>query len=157
MRKIILVIVTFLLTIFPNSVLLQGTYQGVAYPGDKVICNNIATAIESNDVEMIYEMFSDKNKDNNSKLAKQIEGLIANIDGKIITMEKSVGLGSSSEYHNYDERKESRDFVLQIKTDKQSYLLYIFWVNVDTECPEKVGLSGLNLFDSDRNLLYSAY
>lgn len=157
MKKIFLYVISFLLMIFPNSVSLQGSYQGLMYPGDKVVCDTIAKAIKSDDIEGIYNMFCDEGKNNNPKLSKHIDELVNSVEGKILTMEKSAGLGSSSEYHNYDKQRESRDFVLQIVTDKQSYLLYIFWVNVDTECPEKVGLSGLNLFDSDRNLLYSAY
>ena len=53
---------------FPNSVSLQGSYQGLMYPGDKVVCDTIAKAIKSDDIEGIYNMFCDEGKNNNQVL-----------------------------------------------------------------------------------------
>lgn len=157
MSKIIALIVSVLLIFFPESAFLECKAQELAYPGNDAVCNEIAKFIKSNDADAIKEMFCESDKQVNENLTEQIQNVIDSIDGEILNTEKEVGRGYQSDYANYGIYQSKRDFVLSIKTINNSYSLFIFWVTVDTESPEKVGLSSLTLWDSERNLVAEAY
>lgn len=157
MTKLIALIVSLLLTFFPDSAFLECKSQELAYPGDDAVCEKIAKFIKSNDVDAIEAMFCEVDKQVNENLTEQIKQVIDSIDGEILKTEKEVGRGYQSDYANQGVYQSKRDFVLNIKTINNSYSLFIFWVTVDTESPEKVGLSSLTLWDSERNLVAEAF
>ena len=158
MTKILSLIISFLLTIFPWSSYLQCQSQELAFPGEKAACKMIAEYIKENDVDSIYNLYSEADKMYNENLKEQIQDVIDSIDGKIIKIDKMAGVGHQSDYANMGVYQSKRDFALEIKTTTETYELLIFWITVDTESPETVGLGALNLFDSQSNLLaYASY
>lgn len=157
MTKILSLIISFLLTIFPSSSYLQCQSQQLAFPGEKEACEMIADYIKDNDVEAIYNLFCEAEKQSNKNLKDDIQNVIDAIDGKIIKAKRSAGVGHQSDYANMGVYQSQRDFALEIKTTTEKYELLIFWVTVDTESPEEVGIGSLALFDSERNLIAEAY
>lgn len=156
MTKLIALIVSVLLTFFPDSAFLECKAQELAFPGTDKACEMIAKYIKKNDVESIYNLFCEEDKLSNENLNEQIQKIIDSIDGKILKAERGAG-GSQSDYANKGVYQSKRDFVLKVNTENETYRIYIFWVTVDTESPEKVGLSSLTMYDSDRNLVAEAY
>ncbi len=154
--KLIALIVSVLLTFFPDSSFLECKSQELAFPGNETVCKQIAKHIKNNDVESIYNLFCEKDKLSNENLNEQIQKIIDSIDGKILKAERGAG-GSQSDYANKGVYQSKRDFVLEVNTTNETYRIYIFWVTVDTESPEKVGLSSLTMYDSERNLVAEAY
>lgn len=158
MTKILSLIISFLLTVFPWSSYLQSQSQQLAFPGEKAACKMIAEYIKDNDVESIYNLYSEADKMYNENLREQIQNIIDSIDGKIIKTERGAGVGHQSDYANMGVYQSQRDFALEIKTTTEKYELLIFWITVDTEKPETVGLGALNLFDSNNELVaYASY
>lgn len=157
MTKILSLIISFLLTIFPSSSYLQCQSQQLAFPGEEAACNMIADYIKDNDVEAIYNLFCEAEKQSNKNLKDDIQNVIDAIDGKIIKAKRSAGVGHQSDYANMGVYQSQRDFALEIKTTTEKYELLIFWVTVDTESPEEVGIGSLALFDSEINLIAEAY
>lgn len=157
MTKILSLIISFLLTVFPWSSYLQSQSQQLAFPGENAACKMIAEYIKDNDVESIYNLYSEADKMYNENLREQIQNIIDSIDGKIIKAKRSAGVGHQSDYANMGVYQSQRDFALEIKTTTEKYELLIFWVTVDTESPEEVGIGSLALFDSERNLIAEAY
>lgn len=150
MTKILALIVSMLLTFFPDSAFLESQAQQLAYPGDETVCREVAKAIISNDIEAIANMYCEADKNNSERnLTEQIQNLICAIEGTIIKAEKSHGLGSQSDRSDYGVYKSHRDFVLDIFTTETTYRLYIFWVTVDTEFPENVGMGSMLLIDTN--------
>lgn len=149
MTEIIALVVSLLLIFFPDSAFLKGQVQQLAYPGDEVICSEVAKAIISNDIETIANMYCEADKNNSERnLTEQIQNLLNAIEGTIIKAEKSRGLGSQSDRSDYGVYESHRDFVLDIFTTETTYRLYIFWVTVDTEFPENVGMGSMLLIDT---------
>ena len=156
MNKILALLVSLLLTIFPNNSYLEYLSQTLSFPGNNAVCEQIAEFIKENDADSIYSMFCEADKQNNENLKADIQNIINTIDGTIIKAERGAG-GSQSDYSNLGVNRSKRDFYLDIDTVNASYRLLIFWVTVDTESPEKVGLSSLTLRDSERNLVAEAF
>lgn len=156
MTKLIALIVSVLLTFFPDSAFLECKAQELAFPGTDKACEMIAKYIKKNDVDSIYDLFCEADKLSNENLNEQIQKIIDSIDGKILKAERGAG-GSQSDYANKGVYQSKRDFVLEVNTTNETYRIYIFWVTVDTESPEKVGLSSLTMYDSERNLVAEAY
>ena len=156
MNKILALIISLLLTFFPDSAFLESKAQELAFPGTNEACEMIAKYIKKNDVDSIYDLFCESDKFSNENLKEHIQELINSIDGIIIRSERGGG-GSQSDYANQGVYKSKRDFVLEIDTTNETYRILIFWVTVDTESPDNVGLSSLAIFDSERNLIAEAY
>ena len=156
MTKLIALLVSLLLTFFPDSAFLECKAQELAFPGNNAACEMIAKYIKNNDVESIYNLFCEEDKQTNENLKEQIQNVIDSIDGLILKVERGAG-GYQSDYANKGVYQSKRDFVLEVKTINETYQIYIFWVTVDTESPEKAGLSSLSMFDSERNLVAEAY
>lgn len=156
MTKLIALIVSLLLTFFPDSTFLECKSQELAFPGNNAACEMIAKHIKNNDVESIYNLFCEADKLSNENLKEQIQNIIDSIDGTILKAERGAG-GHQSDYANKGVYQSQRDFVLEINTLNETYRIYIFWVTVDTELPEDVGLSSLTVYDSERNLVAEAH
>ena len=156
MTKIIAFIISLLLTFFPDNAFLECKAQELAFPGNNAACEMIAKYIKKNDVESIYNLFCEADKLEKENLKEQIQELINSIDGMIIKTERGGG-GNQSDYANNGVYQSQRSFVLEISTINEKYRIYIFWITVDTESPEKVGIGSLTMYDSERNLIAEAY
>ena len=152
MTKILSLIISFLLTIFPSSSYLLCQSQQLAFPGENAACKMIAEYIKDNDVESIYNLFCEEDKQANEKLKEEIQSVIDSIDGTIVFTYKG-GNGFQSDYSNEGVYQSKRDFSLKVETENETYEILILWVTVDTESPQKVGLSNLAVFDSESNLI----
>ena len=156
MTKLFALIILFLLTIFPNSSYLECQSQQLAFPGEEAACEMITEYIKDNDVEAIYNLYCEEDKQVNENLKEQIQGVINSFDGKILKT-KNVPVGHQSDYANNGVYQSKRTFVMDVFTANETYEVYIFWVTVDTESPEKVGLSAITVYDSESNLVAEAY
>lgn len=157
MTKLIALLVSLLLTFFPDSAFLECKAQELAFPGTDKVCEMIAKYIKKNDVDSIYDLFCEADKLDHENLKEQIQDIIEIVDGKTVKIERKLGVGHQSDYANMGVYQSKRDFALQIDTIDGSYELLIFWITVDTELPENVGLGSLALFDSEINLVAEAY
>lgn len=157
MSKILALIVSLLLTFFPDSAFLECKVQEYAFPGNEAVCELITKYIKNNDADSIYDLFCEADKQSNEKLKENIQDIIDTVDGEIIKIGRKLGVGHQSDYANNGVYQSQRDFALQIDTIDNSYELLIFWVTVDTESPEEVGLSSLALFDSEMNIIAEAH
>lgn len=156
MTKLFALIISFLLTFFPNSSFLECKSQELAFPGEEAACEMIAEYIKNNDVDSIYNLYCEEDKQVNKNLKEQIQGVINSFDGEILKT-NSVPVGHQSDYANKGVYQSKRTFVMDVYTANETYEVYIFWVTVDTESPEKVGLSAITVYDSESNLVSEAY
>ena len=154
--KIILSILAFLLTIFPNSRTLLTQQQSWSFPGKSVVSQNIVDAINAGDTDALMDMMSLDTKQNMEDLRGHVEELMNAIDGEIIEGKLGGGGYSSSESGTGQAiRKESWEW--EIKTATSSYELDIYWIIVHSHAPQEVGLCSLSLYDSENNLLVTTY
>ena len=68
MSKVIISFLSVLLIFFPFSGTLQSAYQSLTFPGSDVVTADIIEAVESNNIAIIEDMFSEIKKDNIQKL-----------------------------------------------------------------------------------------
>ncbi len=155
-NSIILTIVTALLTIFPWSGNLQGTYQQLTFPGRDVIVDSVIEAVKHKDVKAIEEMLSESSKKRSDDLSVEIKNLIDTVEGEIVNA-SLYGNGDGSDYSNYGVKKSNRTWKIKFETTEKTYVLYVNWIIVDSQNPENVGLSSMSLSDLNDNLLAEAY
>jgi len=145
-KKILISILAFLLTIFPNSGTLLAPYQSLTYPGKAVVTSTIVDAISAGDIDTIYDMMNQRSKKNPDELKSMIGQLIAAIDGEILTYDMGLGGSSHSESGTGTAiNREEWDRILETATG--TYLLAIAYTIVHSRKPEEVGVSSLYLFD----------
>ena len=73
MTKIIVTILAFLLTFFPNSSFLLSNYQNFSFLGKDTINNMIVEAINNNDADTIESLLSQHTKENGENLNQKIK------------------------------------------------------------------------------------
>jgi hypothetical protein len=156
LNKIRLIVLTFLLTIFPSCGILLGPYQSLTYPGQTVITDNVITAINAGDIDALEAMMSENNKKNIEDLPGKIGEFIDAIDGEIIEYSYAGG-GYEKDISDYGERYSLRSWDVDVITDTESYRIIITWIAVNSNAPEKVGMSGISILDSEDNFLFSVY
>ncbi len=158
MKKVFLYIISFLMMIFPNSVSLQGSYQGMMYPGRATVTRNIVEAVKERDAEAIENMLSEytKSKSDGDDVSLKVQEVLAFIEGEIVKGDWDIGTYDSFK-KDYDEYLSSEGWIIKLETTKAVYYLNISWIRVDTNMPEKVGMEGMTLYDSERNLLAGIY
>lgn len=151
MRRLFVYVISILLMIFPESVSLQGTYQQLNFPGKMVVTDNIIDAIKDEDVERLYDMLSDSQKE--KCLSTEIEKMLDEFDDKIVDAEfYSNGLNSLKKDSTVVE--EYMDWSIGFWTSKNFYELRVGWFIADTKNPQRVGLDFLILYDAKDNLLF---
>lgn len=156
MTKIVVIILSILLTFFPNSVSLLGAYQDATYPGEKVVTERVIEAVENGDVEAIEEMMSQYVKSNNATLSEDIKRLMSTMEGNIKEAYWYAGAHDSI-IKNYDLYESYGTWVIKFETDKSDYKLHVTWIRANTDKPEMVGLSSLSLSDMEYNILAEVY
>ena len=153
-KKILISVLAFLLTIFPHSNNLLGQYQTLQFIGVKNINNIIVNAINEKDVDAIYDLFCPYYKDNVDELHEKISEFIDSIDGEIVEF-YSTGTSEVS-YSNKGYSYHRKTWRICIKTDtynepvadiEYNYSINIGWYISDTKEPERVGMNFINLFD----------
>lgn len=155
-NSIVLTIVTFLLTIFPWSASLEAKYQQLTYPGEMVVTENIIEAVKNKDAKAIENMLSYSTKKSSDGLLEQIEKLFNTIEGDIVDAGWYCG-GHDSVKKDYASVESSTSWGIMFETTEDNYLLHVCWVRIDTIKPENVGMTGITLFDMDRNILTEVY
>ena len=150
--RVLFIIVSFLLTFFPNSTSLLGFYQDLSYPGEQIITDQIIDAVKSKDIDALEEMMSPYAQENIEDLSGKLTELVNTMDGKIIKAGFDCG-ASDTVRKDYDSYVSYLTWSIEFKTDVTTYILYVTWVRADTVNSEIVGMKALSLFDSEHNLL----
>lgn len=157
MTKLIVSVLAFLLTFFPNSTFLLSNHQNFSFLGKDTINDMIVEAINNNDADTIERLLSQHTKENGENLNQKIKDLIAAIDGNIIEY-REHGSGGDGSYSNGAVAIKDESWKIQIKTDSnKEYLVCVSWVIVNTSSPEKVGMKTLRLIDTDFNQITTIY
>lgn len=153
MTKIIVTILAFLLTFFPNSSFLLSNYQNFSFLGKDTINNMIVEAINNNDADTTESLLSQHTKENGENLNLKIKELIAAIDGDIIEY-YDAGSGGDGEFSDGNAYVKDTLWSVYLKTDTgKEYQLYISWMIVNTANPNKVGMKTMGLCDMNHNSL----
>ena len=79
-KRILAVVFTFLLTIFPNSSYVLGCYQTYTYPGKHVITEQVMDAIINEDIDALIGMLSEERRNNIEDLPGKFREFIDAID-----------------------------------------------------------------------------
>lgn len=144
MKRFLISILLFLLTIFPNCSGLKATYDAWSFPGRAAVSDNIMTAIKENDVEALADMLNDHYKENFKDINGRFIRIIEAIEGEIVGGHLCVGSSSSS---GPSGSSESWDIIFE--TTEKSYEFYVVWVISDKENPEWVGMYNIVLYEID--------
>ena len=157
MTKIIVSLLAFLLTFFPNSAFLVSNHQNLSFLGKDTINDIIVEAINNDDADTIESLFSQHTKENGDNLNQKIKDLIVAIDGDIIEYYDS-GKGGDGDVSNSTGHLKDTLWALYLKTDTgNEYLLYVSWVIVNTADSSKVGMKTIGLFDLYQNPVAIVY
>ena len=146
-KQILISILAFLLTIFPNSSTLLGNYQELTFPGMHEISQQIVDAINNNDVEAFKEVLSPNMKKNVPDLDAKIQFLMNSIDDNIINYRVSDSGGGSTS--NYGYFVESKIWTVDFKNNDLLYSIVLRYRVADTESPDNVGLIVVRLMCAD--------
>lgn len=146
MTKILATIIAFLLILFPDSGTLLIYQWQLAFPGEKVVAEDIIDAIKNKDVDTLINMYSESAKSTGEVTKENLENFINAINGDII--ESKYNGYDSSDKIAYGSGISTRQIKIKINTSEDTYNIFVSWVIVDTENPENVGLIQLSLFDS---------
>ena len=153
-KKILISVLAFLLTIFPHSNNLLGQYQTLQFIGVKNINNIIVNAINEKDVDAIYDLFCPYYKDNVDELHEKISEFIDNIDGKIVDFYSSGSSEGSYSNKGYSYHRKAWEIYIRTDTydesvegEKYNYSIPLSWYISNTKDPDLVGMTYLSLFD----------
>ena len=153
-KRILAIVFTFLLTIFPNSSYVLGCYQTYTYPGKQVITELIMDAIINEDIDALIGMMSEERRKNIEDLSGKFRKYIDTIEGDIIEYELTGGQ-SGSDLSNNGVRISKVDWTVTVITEDDEYYIDIFWTSVNNVNPEEVGLQVITLYkDNDDGGLY---
>ena len=147
MTKIFATIIAFLLMLFPESGTLLAYQQQLAFPGAKVVAEEIVDSIKDGDIETLINMYSESAKNTGEVTIESIESFINFFDSEVVSG-KFIG-ADGSDYVNHGTSQSHRQIKIELKTSRERYIMYATWVITDTENPEKVGLVQMTLFDSE--------
>ncbi len=157
-KKILISVLAFLLTIFPNNSTLLGNYQELQFIGVKSVNEIIVKAVKEKNADLIYELYCPYYKENVEDLHRKLNELFDCIDGEILEV-SGGGRGSESSKNNGKYYYHNRMWNINFKTDTYdeatavgthgdiNYTLYVSWTISDTRNPEYVGLRSLMLCD----------
>ena len=149
-KRILAIVFTFLLTIFPNSSYVLGCYQTYTYPGKHVITEQVMVAIINEDIDALIGMMSEESRNNIEDLPGKFREFIDAIDGEIIEYERKP-VGSASDLSNNGVRISREGWAVEISTEDRLYRMYISWTSVNNVRPEEVGMQGIRLFEVNEN------
>ena len=149
--KIMIGILAFLLTIFPNCASLQGQYQARTFDREAIQAS-IVVAIETRNVDALKAMMCKNIKDNVPDLSGKIGTLIDMINGEVIEFDwRSTG---GYDKANNGKRISQTGWSLDIKTAAGEYRLGITWEISNNFAPEETGIRNMGLlFNEPGNLL----
>ncbi len=142
--KVIVTILTALLTIFPHSPTLLAYHQNLTFIGRDAIADIVITAIKENDADAIVNLMSEETKERLVNPEKEVADFISMFKGDIVEAKyrNSSGGGMS----NYGYAFTDIGWSYNIKTTQEAYILHISWIAVNTAEPDTVGLKGMTLF-----------
>ena len=157
-KKILISVLAFLLTIFPNNSTLLENYQELQFIGVKSVNEIIVKAVKEKNADLIYELYCPYYKENVEDLHRKLNELFDCIDGEILEV-SGGGRGIESSKNNGKYSYHKRNWNINFKTDTYdeatavgthgniNYTLYVSWTISDTRNPEFVGLEALTLYD----------
>ncbi|NLO45820.1 MAG: DUF5104 domain-containing protein [Clostridiales bacterium] len=146
--KIVIGIVAFLLTLFPNSTGLLSLHQQQTNHSF-IGAEKIASAIETGDVAALESLMCLNIKENVEDLPGKVGELMDAIEGEIVESTWKSGGGS------YFERREKGRQIVQagvdiyITTTEGTYLVAVWWEAVNTFKPEETGIRNIALCDPE--------
>lgn len=147
-KRILAIVFTFLLTIFPNSSYVLGCYQTYTYPGKQVITEQVMDAIINEDIDALIGMLSEESRNNIEDLPGKFREFIDAIDGAIIEYERKP-VGSASDLSNNGVRISRENWAIDMNTSNGEYRVRIYWTSVNNVRPGEVGMHGISLFKNN--------
>ncbi len=146
LKQILISILAFLLTIFPNSSTLLGNYQELTFPGMHEVSQQIVDAINNNDVEA-FKKYLCPNMIKHDDLDEKIQSFMDAIDDEIIEYRvRDAGGGSISNYGYYQEGKTWDTLFMY---NGLTYNIGISYTVANTKEPDNVGITTIHLRASD--------
>lgn len=104
----------------------------------------IIKAIEECDKETLKAVFSEQALAEAKDIDNQIESLFELTGGSIESLGDRAGTVNTSV--NYGIRKSDSRYEYKINTMNGEYMIFIYEITEDTECPENVGLYMLQIY-----------
>jgi hypothetical protein len=147
MKQLVIWIVATLLAIFPNSMMLLGTYQSLSFDGDASM-SKVVSAINTHDIASLEAMMCQNIKDTVPDLRNEIVRLIDAVGGEIKEYHKTFG-GWSKSINDGIGRLYLRSDGITFQLSGKAYNLAITWGIVDNVNPEETGIRRLTLLDPD--------
>lgn len=143
-KNIIISIVAFLLTLFPDSGNLLITYQQLMFPGEMQVAEDIIDAIVDGDVKAIIDMYSEVAKSTGEVTTESVENLLDSFEGKLLYGDFQAY--DSSDYINNGKGERSCNLRIYFVTTEKKYEVYASWHIVDTENSDEVGLGQITVY-----------
>ena len=151
MTKIIVSILTFLLMIFPNSKMLLAPYQSMTYPGEKVIIEEVMSAIEARNITALKDMMCKNIKNSVPNLTGKIGELIDCIDGDITKFEQIWGNAYYAETKSSGKKISQVSFAISITTSTKAYHLSILWEYVNNFSKDERGIRRIGIAEQGQS------
>lgn len=125
---------------------IDGEYQ--AFTTKEKTFEKLMELAQANDVDGIYQVFSQTAKDENEALREQVEEFVRFVNEDMTSWEID-GFGQSSKDADHGKIVESRRMFAILHTDNVTYQCRIIDVPQDSYVPENVGFSSLLLFPEE--------
>lgn len=155
MKRISIIICTFLIVL---SILLTSCSSGVfsIFDSEKDIIVELFSALEQQDKDAVYDMFSKNTINSDSEFDKKIDELFDFIEGDLVSYDDWGGPGEDLEF-NDEYKLLSRVHSFDVTTTKQKYRIAIKEYVTDTADPDNVGICSLYIIkaEDDPNVDYS--
>jgi hypothetical protein len=150
MNRIIIALVSFLLTLFPNWGSMQ--YLHLQQTNDtSIAAPKIIAAIETHDTPVLEALMCKNIKDNVDDLPSKIGALLDAIEGATVGT-PSVEFYSSFNGSNGDGRKIIQShFVIHLTTTNANYRLSVIWETANNFAVQEVGIRGITISDAIGN------
>ena len=123
---------------------------------NKEIITELFSAIEQQDKDAVYDMFSKNTIDSDNEFELKIDELFDFIEGELVSYDDGGGPSEETEFN--DEYKWlSRIHSFDVITTKQKYRIAIKEYVIDTADPDNVGICSFYIIkaDDDPNVEYS--
>jgi len=105
----------------------------------------VTDALDSRDRTAIKVLFSQQVLSQTDNINAQIDALLHFFQGKITSQKDDGGAGTSEDINGPEQTKEFFDYRF-VRTNKDRYLLLVYYEAVDATHPENVGLFTLRVF-----------
>lgn len=115
---------------------------------NKEIIVKLFSAIESQDKELIYDLFSKNAINSDCEFDNKIDELIDFVSGELVTYDDWGGPGEDAE-HNAEYTLVSKQYSYDVATTEGKYRLAIKEYTIDTANPDNIGICSLYVIKAE--------